>query len=175
MASNTSSAFHPARMTGLCVCGGDLHGDSDHPTVLDCPAGVVECSCGGNAVNACRCGTPEPVLASPSYGATVTSVVQASSCYLWTRGGVVCVAAVGVVARCLVWWMGVVMLLPALFFVHNVHHRPVNSVKGGWARCSNFNFHFHLIVPGATTFWQADLRRNAGHEDHSADFGWLRN
>ena len=75
------------------MCGGDLHGDSDHPTVLDCPAGVVECSCGGNAVNACRCGTPEPVLASPSYGATVTSVVQAGSCYGWTSGGVVCVAA----------------------------------------------------------------------------------
>ena len=67
--------------------GGDLYGDSDHPTGLDCPAGVVEC--GRDAVSACRCGTPEPVLASPSYGATVTSVVQASSCYLWTRGGVV--------------------------------------------------------------------------------------
>ena len=34
-----------------------------------------------------------PVLASPSYGATVTSVVQAGSCYGWTSGGVVCVAA----------------------------------------------------------------------------------
>ena len=34
-----------------------------------------------------------PVLASPSYGAIVTSVVQAGSCYGWTSGGVVCVAA----------------------------------------------------------------------------------
>ena len=33
-----------------------------------------------------------PVLASPSYGATVTSVVQAGSCYGWTSGGVVSVA-----------------------------------------------------------------------------------
>ena len=71
------------------------------------------------------------------------------------------------------WWPGVVMRLPALLFVHNVHHRPVNPEEGWGARCSNLIFHFHLIVTEVTTFWQADLRGKAGHGDESADFGWI--
>ena len=164
-------------LAGCCVaglhlcCGVQLCG-------LVCPAGVVECGCGGDAdaVSACRSGTYEPVLANPSDGVTVASVVRAGSCYGWTGDGVVCVAAgrqgnysnivhsiilmwvlqcinlliflVRVVTRCLVWWTGVVMLYPALFFVHNVHHRPVIPGEGWQARCSNLNLDFHLIVTG---------------------------
>ena len=75
-ASKASSVFHLAEMIGLGVGGGDLYGDSGHPTGLDCPAGVVECSCGGEAASACRSGAPEPVLTNPSNGAFVISVVQ---------------------------------------------------------------------------------------------------
>ena len=68
-------------------------GVGDLPTGLDCPAGVVQCGCGVDAVSACKSGTYEPVPANPSYGVTVASGARASSCYGWTSGGVVCGAA----------------------------------------------------------------------------------
>ena len=91
--NKTSLAVLLAEFTGLGVGGGHMYGDSGHSTGLDCPTGVVECSCGGDAVSACKSGRPEPVLDNPSYGVTVTSVVQAGSCSEWTSIGEVCMAA----------------------------------------------------------------------------------
>ena len=76
-----------AELTGLGVGGGDLLGDSGHPTGLDCPAGVVECGCRGDAVRACRSGLDEPVFTNPSNGVTLISVEQAGSSYGWNSGG----------------------------------------------------------------------------------------
>ena len=91
MGSNKASlAILLVESTGLGVCGGDLYGGSAHHTGLDYPARVVECSCGGNGVSACRSGAPEPVLTNPSNGALVISVVQAGSGWGWTSGGEVC-------------------------------------------------------------------------------------
>ena len=91
--NKTSLAVLLAEFTGLGVGSGHMYGDSGHSTGLDCPTGVLECSCGGDAVSACKSDTHEPVLASPSYGVTVASGARASSSYGWTSGGVVCVAA----------------------------------------------------------------------------------
>ena len=91
--SKASSAFHLAETIGLGVGGCGLYGGSGHPTGLDCPAGVVECSCGGDAASAWRSGAPEPVLTNPSNGALVISVVQAGGGYGWASHGEVCVTA----------------------------------------------------------------------------------
>ena len=92
MASSTSSAFHPAKRTGLSVEGGDLHGDSDHPTVLDCPTRVVGCGCRGNVASTCRSGIHEHVLINPSNGVPVTGVELASTACGWASGEEACVA-----------------------------------------------------------------------------------
>ena len=78
--SKASSACHLAEMIGLGVGGGDLCGGSGQPTGLDCAAGVVECSCGRDAVSACRSGAPEPVLINPSYGVTVVQSGSMGGC-----------------------------------------------------------------------------------------------
>ena len=78
--------------TAACVAGGNLYcdllGDTGHPTGLDCPAGVVGCGCGGDAVTACRNGSNETVYTNPpSNGVTVSSVVRACRSYGPASGG----------------------------------------------------------------------------------------
>ena len=99
--ADSSATANVSGWPGSCCCccvivagvaGGDLHGDllggPDHPTGLDCPAGVVGCGCGGDAVTACRNGSNETVYTNPpSNGVTVSSVVRACSDYGQASGG----------------------------------------------------------------------------------------
>ena len=87
--SYASPANYSAEMAGLGVGGGD----TGHPTDLDCPSGVVGCSCGGRAESACRSGIQQPTPANPSNGVPVTSVGRAGGRCGWTRGVVGCVTS----------------------------------------------------------------------------------
>lgn len=75
--SNIATAYSHAEMTGGGVGVGDLHGGSGHPTALDCPCGVVGCSCGGDVVSDCRSGQYLPVLTNQTNGVPVTGVEHA--------------------------------------------------------------------------------------------------
>ena len=90
--SGWSSSCYCCCETAACVVGGDLKtellGGTGHPTGLDCPAVVVGCGCGGNAVTACRDGSHETVYTNPpSNGVTVSSVVRACRSYGPASGG----------------------------------------------------------------------------------------
>ena len=54
--NSTCSALYPVTVAGLGVEGGDLFGDSNLLTGLDCPGGAVGCSCGERAVGDCLSG-----------------------------------------------------------------------------------------------------------------------
>ena len=98
--ADSSATANVSGWPGSCCCccvivagvaGGDLHGDllggPDHPTGLDCPAGVVGCGCGQDVVMACRSDFYETVDTNPSNGVTVLSVGRACSSYGRTSGG----------------------------------------------------------------------------------------